>query len=231
MKVDVSVTLPGDPAWLRACMGHDGSADLCHILMVAGAHEGAFRLCCGCPAGYSEGAHSSATTLGTATEDEYALPCGTLPPPMSPSSSPSLPLPSPAPPSSAPPRSWPEYYSWRGLDSLSPLALLLTFPLTVYWAIRLARLEAGPKPSASSVSSASAASTVSPPAVRAGLRPLHVHLLGPEKELHLLPLFGELAYLLPSLEVRIRTSEPSTAPRLCSPSLPFCYPCCVHSST
>lgn len=33
------------------------------------------------------------------------------------------------------PGSWQDYYSWRGLSLDSPMAVLLTYPLTVYYVI------------------------------------------------------------------------------------------------
>ncbi|RAL53229.1 hypothetical protein DM860_006901 [Cuscuta australis] len=79
--------------------------------------------------------------------------------------------------------SWKEYYEWRCIPLNSPVALLLHWPLTVYWAIQLAimrnlvsELEGGE---------------------------LHIHYLGPEKELCQLAVFGELHALLPGVKIDI----------------------------
>ena len=74
--------------------------------------------------------------------------------------------------------SWEEYYRLRSLPSTSPVALLCTFPLTIYHAI----VEYG---------------TVPVTVARMLHRPLRIHVVGTEKELHFLDLFQELGYLLP----------------------------------
>jgi hypothetical protein len=74
--------------------------------------------------------------------------------------------------------SWPDYYQWRGLPPSSVAALLMEYPLTLYFTIgQLPQLMQRPT--------------------------LTVHLLGCEKELHFLPLFGELALLLPHAHIHI----------------------------
>ena len=83
---------------------------------------------------------------------------------------------------------WGSYYAARGLPETSPLSILLSFPLTLYSVLRshvearmpIADAAAGPAP-----------------------KPLRVLYLGPEKELFLLPLFRELAVLLPSARIDI----------------------------
>lgn len=75
--------------------------------------------------------------------------------------------------------SWEEYYKVRNIPLSSPVALLMTFPLTVYYAIQ----KYGEVPI-----------TVS----RMLRRPLRVHIIGVEKELNFLDLFSEVGYLLPS---------------------------------
>ena len=74
-------------------------------------------------------------------------------------------------------KSWEEYYRLRNLPSSSPVALLATFPLTIYYAIE----QYGQVPV-----------TVS----RMLKRPLRVHIVGAEKEMHFLDLFKEVGFLL-----------------------------------
>lgn len=74
--------------------------------------------------------------------------------------------------------SWEDYYRLRQLPSSSPVALLCTFPLTVYHAI----VQYG---------------EVHVTVARMLKRPLRIHLVGAEKELHMLDLFQEIGFLLP----------------------------------
>ena len=74
--------------------------------------------------------------------------------------------------------SWDEYYRLRRIPKDSPVALLLTFPLTLYYAIA----EYGQVPC-----------TVA----RMLKRPLRIHLVGVEKELNFVDLFKEVSFLLP----------------------------------
>lgn len=74
---------------------------------------------------------------------------------------------------------WTEYYRLRQLPLDSPVALLLTFPLTLYYSL----VEFGEVPV-----------TVA----RMLKRPLRVHVVGCEKELNLVDLFREVAFLLPT---------------------------------
>jgi hypothetical protein len=74
--------------------------------------------------------------------------------------------------------SWEEYYRLRRIPPRSPVALLCTFPLTIYHAI----VEYGEVPV-----------TVA----RMLQRPLRIHVVGTEKELNFLDLFQELGFLLP----------------------------------
>ena len=73
---------------------------------------------------------------------------------------------------------WEEYYRLRSIPAQSPVALLCTFPLTIYRAI----VEYGEVPV-----------TVA----RMLQRPLRIHVVGTEKELNFLDLFQELGFLLP----------------------------------
>eukprot|EP00980_Cylindrotheca_fusiformis_P000564 scaffold146_cov107-Cylindrotheca_fusiformis.AAC.3 len=74
--------------------------------------------------------------------------------------------------------SWMEYYILRGIPPSSPVSILCTFPLTVYYSI----LRFGEVPV-----------TVA----RMLKRPLRVHVVGAEKELNFLDLFKEVSFLLP----------------------------------
>mmetsp|Transcript_18327 Transcript_18327/g.50038 ORF Transcript_18327/g.50038 Transcript_18327/m.50038 type:complete len:633 (-) Transcript_18327:3002-4900(-) len=73
---------------------------------------------------------------------------------------------------------WAEYYELRGIPKTSPVALLMTFPLTLYHAI----VEYGKDKC---------------DAARGMDRPLRVDIVGAEKELHFLSIFQEVAFLLP----------------------------------
>jgi hypothetical protein len=73
---------------------------------------------------------------------------------------------------------WQDYYQWRGLPASSVAALMMEFPLTLYFTIcQLPRLME--------------------------MANITVHLLGCEKELEFLPLFGELSLLLPHTSIRL----------------------------
>jgi hypothetical protein len=75
-------------------------------------------------------------------------------------------------------QSWAEYYRLRDIAPSSPAALLLTFPLTLYWSI----VEYGEVPC-----------TVAHAILK---RPLRIHIVGAEKELFFLDMFQETSYLL-----------------------------------
>lgn len=86
--------------------------------------------------------------------------------------------------------SWQEYYKFRGINQSSPAALLLTFPLTIYYGI---------------VRYGSVPLTVA----RMMNRPMRIHVVGIEKELNFLDLFREVGFLLPK-EIRVSDgSQPS----------------------
>jgi hypothetical protein len=74
--------------------------------------------------------------------------------------------------------SWKDYYRLRDIPEPSPVALLCTFPLTIYYAIE----RYGEVPV-----------TVA----RMLKRPLRVHVVGAEKEMNFLDLFKEIGFLLP----------------------------------
>jgi hypothetical protein len=73
---------------------------------------------------------------------------------------------------------WEDYYKLRSISLSSPVALLLTFPLTIYFAIE----KFGDVPV-----------TVA----RMLKRPLRLHIVGIEKEMNFLDIFREIGYLLP----------------------------------
>jgi len=76
-------------------------------------------------------------------------------------------------------KSWEEYYRLRRIPLTSPVALLCTFPLTVYYAIQ--RFGAVPI-------------TVS----KMLKRPMRLHMIGVEKEMNFVDLFKEVGFLLPN---------------------------------
>jgi hypothetical protein len=81
--------------------------------------------------------------------------------------------------------SWEQYYRLRDIPPTSPVALLCTFPLTIYYAIA----QCGEVPC-----------TVA----QMLKRPLRVHIVGVEKEANFLDLFQEVGYLLPQ-DFSVRT--------------------------
>ncbi|MGK3754635.1 MAG: hypothetical protein ACI8RD_006944 [Bacillariaceae sp.] len=83
--------------------------------------------------------------------------------------------------------SWEDYYRLRDIPPQSPVALLCTFPLTIYHAI----VEYGEVPV-----------TVA----RMLRRPLRIHVVGTEKELNFLDLFKEVGFLLPE-DLKVRNSQ------------------------
>ncbi|PKA60730.1 hypothetical protein AXF42_Ash006364 [Apostasia shenzhenica] len=78
--------------------------------------------------------------------------------------------------------SWKDYYLWRCLPFYSPAALILHWPLTVYHCIQLSALQ-------SLISKTS--------------DQLHIHYLGPYKELCQLAAFAELRALIPGVQLHI----------------------------
>ncbi|KAM7484287.1 hypothetical protein LguiA_000296 [Lonicera macranthoides] len=78
--------------------------------------------------------------------------------------------------------SWKDYYEWRCIPLYSPVALLLHWPLTLYWVIQLA-----------------AGRSLIPELSDQ----LCIHYLGPDKELFQLAVFGELHALFPGVKVHM----------------------------
>ncbi|KAJ7666809.1 hypothetical protein DFH06DRAFT_1085985 [Mycena polygramma] len=98
---------------------------------------------------------------------------------------------------------WASYYEWRGLPIESPAALLLHWPLTVYRLLTISGVI--PRP---------------PSETR---RQLTVHMLGIEKEVDFLPIFGELALLLPNTDLSLVLFGPGVANLLKKvPQNPLC---------
>ncbi|KAM5566666.1 zinc finger MYND domain-containing protein 15 [Rosa sericea] len=84
--------------------------------------------------------------------------------------------------------SWKEYYEWRSIPLHSPVALLLHWPITIYHATQVAGSGSW----------------------RPGINgKLHIHYLGPEKELLQLSVFSELHALFPNMDVHIDLIGPS----------------------
>ncbi|GLT74268.1 hypothetical protein SLA2020_460740 [Shorea laevis] len=84
-------------------------------------------------------------------------------------------------------RNWKEYYEWRCIPLHSPVALLLHWPLTIYYAIQVAGLSS----------------------LTSEISKLFIHYLGPEKELLQLAVFGELQALFPGVQVHIDLIGPA----------------------
>jgi hypothetical protein len=171
MQRDVLVTLPGSPAWLASAMGHRGDEELCDVLKAMNAHNHNFGLICGCVA------------PGEGDPHEFVVEAIELPL-ENPDEEPGL------------PESWAEYYSLRGIPVEAPVALLLSWPLTLLHMLSLKKLT--------------------------GERKVVVHYLGPEKECMMLPFFKELSVLLPATTLLIEMIGPlsiALPPTLSYPSL------------
>ncbi|KAJ6510634.1 hypothetical protein C8R45DRAFT_964703 [Mycena sanguinolenta] len=81
---------------------------------------------------------------------------------------------------------WASYYSWRKLDHDSPVALRMDMVLTVYHLLtKVLGVVATSK------------------AALKSRRTLKIHLVGVEKELNIIPLFSELALLIPNADISI----------------------------
>ncbi|KDQ11803.1 hypothetical protein BOTBODRAFT_113878 [Botryobasidium botryosum FD-172 SS1] len=82
-------------------------------------------------------------------------------------------------------KDWMSWYAWRGLSLESPVALLMDFPLSVYHLLvdilKVVRPDNGPGKRQS----------------------LDVHYIGTEIELNYLPIFSELALLLPYTDITL----------------------------
>ncbi|VDN09925.1 unnamed protein product [Dibothriocephalus latus] len=99
---------------------------------------------------------------------------------------------------------WASFYAWRGLPLTSPLALLLHWPLTVYFILNNFLRHVGEDAYLSVVYQES----------------LTIHLVGVEKEVDLLPVFKELEHLIsPDIKcVQLVFIGPSISPAASSTS-------------
>ena len=160
---DVRVTLPSNPEWLEIAMDHDGTgtySELLHRLHMN--QEGSpYRLLTG-----EQGAPSAHRHMLNGIASKIS------PEPQSP-----------------PLTSWAEYYAARAISEHTPLAMLLSFPLTLYHILQLHQQSHGNDTDF----------------VR---NPIRVHYLGPEKELFILPLFRELAFLMPTSHIEVSMIGP-----------------------
>ncbi|KAK2496232.1 hypothetical protein MC885_007343 [Smutsia gigantea] len=120
---------------------------------------------------------SSTTSLSLLNGDPYQLLQGHGPPLMP-----------PVPPD--PPRdlfgSWQDYYTWRGLSLDSPMAVLLTYPLTVYYIITHLVPQSFPELNIQNKQS------------------LKIHVVEAGKEFDLVMVFWELLVLLPHVALELQ---------------------------
>ncbi|KAJ7640392.1 hypothetical protein DFH06DRAFT_1477908 [Mycena polygramma] len=92
---------------------------------------------------------------------------------------------------------WATYYAWRKLGRESPVALRMDMVLTVYHLLTKVL---------GVVDTAKDATNVR--------RALNIHFVGAEKELNIIPLFGELALLIPNTDIKM-TFFGQACKRLC----------------
>ncbi|KAF7329095.1 Zinc finger MYND domain-containing protein 15 [Mycena kentingensis (nom. inval.)] len=81
---------------------------------------------------------------------------------------------------------WDEWYKWRAIPKTRPAALLMHYPLTVYWMLVHSLGVAGHAIPSSKTRTK-----------------LTIHYIGAEIELNFLPIFSELALLLPQHDIEI----------------------------
>uniref|UniRef100_A0A8C4WT75 MYND-type domain-containing protein n=1 Tax=Gopherus evgoodei TaxID=1825980 RepID=A0A8C4WT75_9SAUR len=84
-----------------------------------------------------------------------------------------------------PPGSWQEYYAWRGLPLGSPLAVLLSYPLSVYYIVTQLAPQHFPELNILNKQS------------------LRIHIVETGKESDMAPLFWELSVLLPHVSLEL----------------------------
>ncbi|GAV78906.1 zf-MYND domain-containing protein [Cephalotus follicularis] len=105
---------------------------------------------------------------------------------------------------------WKDYYEWRCIPLHSPVALLLHWPLTIYHATQLA----GVRNLAPEISNE-----------------LHIHYLGPEKELYQLAVFRELSALFPGIQVHIELVGPAIPEHRDGEKIDLCrYAQCIETN-
>ncbi|KAJ6524409.1 hypothetical protein DFH09DRAFT_1372161 [Mycena vulgaris] len=89
-------------------------------------------------------------------------------------------------------RDWATWYEWRKLPRESPVALRMDVVLTVYHLL-----------------TAVLGVVVTSPAATTSRRTLVVHFVGAEKELNIVPLFSELALLIPNVDIFLTLFGPA----------------------
>ncbi|KAJ6558213.1 hypothetical protein B0H19DRAFT_1376691 [Mycena capillaripes] len=92
---------------------------------------------------------------------------------------------------------WTTYYAWRKLDHKSPVALRMDIVLTVYYLLTKVLGVVNTSQGATKLR-----------------RSLNIHFLGAEKELNIIPLFSELALLIPNTDIAMSFFGPACK-RLC----------------
>ncbi|KAK6179905.1 hypothetical protein SNE40_012155 [Patella caerulea] len=92
-----------------------------------------------------------------------------------------------APPFHEPFQDWQSYYKWRGFPLNSPIAILLHFPLTLYYIITSCFIPDFPEKFSEIETSGN----------------MTIHIVGVEKEVEMLMVFQELGYLIPSIKFDI----------------------------
>ncbi|KAJ6849910.1 zinc finger MYND domain-containing protein 15 [Iris pallida] len=105
---------------------------------------------------------------------------------------------------------WKDYYQWRCLPFHSPVALLLHWPLTVYHCFQVSGVQSlNPEVS----------------------NKLHIHYLGPDKELSQLAVFRELQALIPRVQLHIELIGPAVPQFRDGETVRLCnYVCCSDTS-
>ncbi|KAJ8761030.1 hypothetical protein K2173_022068 [Erythroxylum novogranatense] len=107
-------------------------------------------------------------------------------------------------------RCWMDYYQWRCIPLHSPVAMLLHWPLTIYYAACLTRMKS---------------------LNHTSCKHLCIHYLGPEKELLQLPAFGELHALFPGVRVHIELIGPAVPPQRDNEKIDICnYAYCLDEN-
>ncbi|KAJ7087390.1 hypothetical protein C8R43DRAFT_1142331 [Mycena crocata] len=116
-------------------------------------------------------------------------------------------------------KDWATWYAWRRLPLESPAALLMHYPMSIYWLLVDTLNVANPK----------AGSADGP------RKKLHIQYIGAEVELNFIPLFSELALLLPYTDIKLvffgqavhtivskaKVSHPKSLAAQASPSSPI----------
>ncbi|KAJ7510824.1 hypothetical protein B0H11DRAFT_2152257 [Mycena galericulata] len=101
-------------------------------------------------------------------------------------------VPPPARPRPGQVKDWKSWYEWRGLSLESPAAILMDHVLTTYYLLT------------------ETLKVVDPHRPQREKQVVDVHYLGAETELNYLPLFSELALLLPNTHINLTIFSPAT---------------------